>query len=821
MRKAYQNLSIRLKLTLAIVSASFLVLILFSGVFIAAEIYTFRKAMVSEVSVLANIISLSATENLMLKRQTGDTQILESLKAQPHIRAAFLFDLTDTPRAQYLDNSAMEFIREAISLDFPASKAEQWRRTEGRRVSLDWSHLGMFNPVYFQNERVGTLYLLSDMKDLSSRIHALLFGFLLALGALGPFSLLLSRYLTRPIAQPLLNLFETMAAVSRNKDFSVRADKETSDEIGHLVDGFNDMLTQIEIRDSKLADHQKYLEEKVLNRTLLLQETVASLEQAKLAADSANQAKSQFLANMTHELRTPLIGVLGMNELLARTELSEQQLSLVDTVQRSGESLLALISDILDFSKIDAGFLRLDNVEVDLYKVVEEATRLLAEKAVAKNLYLTCQIMPEAMWKVRTDPSRFRQILLNLIGNALKFTESGSVAVKLDMQMSGSALGHFTLTVEDSGIGISQQEQARIFSPFVQSDNTSTRQHGGTGLGLAIVRQLVQMMDGKISLNSREGAGSTFTVELPLPLISKQLPGLPATLRGRRVLLYQQDGNTQGAIRVMLSGLGLQTVEAASPDDIWHRLQLDQRQNFPFDYAIIPMEAVLLDGSLLSEKLKNEPLLASLRIIVTGCRFPAGTDQADRSLAFLELPATWMNLTTCLVRKWQRIELVSGQDKNISTKEPVFGRVEQRPYSMQHRVLLADDNAVTRELICLSLAKHSVAIDIAGNGVEALELLESAEYDLILMDCNMPELDGIEATRRLRQRGCQIPVIALTAHVDQRVYENFASAGVNDSLRKPFRQNELFSVIEKWLKYDHGQPTATPLQLPNITEGEG
>jgi signal transduction histidine kinase/ActR/RegA family two-component response regulator len=581
------------------------------------------------------------------------------------------------------------------------------------------------------------------------------------------------------------------------------------------------MLTQIEIRDIKLADHQRYLEEKVLNRTRLLQETVDNLEQAKRDADSANQAKSQFLANMTHELRTPLIGVLGMNELLARTELSEQQRSLVATVQSSGENLLALISDILDFSKIDAGFLRLDNVEVDLYRVVEETTHLLAERAVAKTLDLSCQVTPEAMWKVRTDPGRYRQILLNLIGNALKFTETGSVAVQLDMRMSGSALGHFVLTVADSGIGISEQEQAKIFSPFVQSDNTSTRRHGGTGLGLAIVRQLVAMMDGKIRLDSREGEGSVFTVELPLPLVSKQIPRLPATLRGRRVLLYHRSANTQCSIRVMLSGLGLQAVEAASPEDVWHRLLLEQRQEFPFDYAIIPSGAVLLDGSLLAEKLKNEPLLASLRIIVTNYRFTAGIELSDRSLAFLELPATWSNLTTCLVRQWQRIELISGQEKHISKKEPVRGVAETHSTSLQHRVLLADDNAVTRELICLSLARHPLTIDIAVNGVEALEMLEAAAYDLVLMDCNMPELDGIEATRRLRQRGCMVPVIALTAHVDQRVYENFVSAGVNDSLRKPFRQSELFSVIGKWLDCHAGLPAAASVELPNATEGEG
>lgn len=803
MKSFISNLPIRLKLTSAIVVASFLVLILLCSIFMIAEVYSFRSVMVSNIMVVADLLNTNSESALMSRNKSLGEKALASLQAQPQIRTAYLFDLSGKPLGQYLDRSDMKLINRAIKNDFSELNTDMWRTSKRVVIHFDWSHLSLFSPVHYQGEKVGTLYLLSDNKDLYGRIYVMLFGFLLALGLMIPFSLLMARYLTNPIAEPLLSLVDKMLKVSRNSDFSVRAEKSSRDEVGDLVDGFNDMLTQIEIRDAKLSDHQKYLEEMVVHRTMELQKSVSELETATQVAVEANQAKSEFLANMTHELRTPLIGVLGMNELLTRTQLSGQQQSLVSTVQRSGEDLLSMINDILDFSKIEAGHMRLENVEVDIFKIVEDTTWLLSEKAMEKGLGISCQVMPDAMWKVQSDPVRIRQILLNLIGNAVKFTSTGEIAVRLDMTMPGQGLGCFVLEVKDTGAGMCEEEQARVFSAFVQADSSTTRQHGGTGLGLTIVQQLVSLLDGKLSVESRKGEGSLFRAEMTLPLVSKQLPVLPESLHGGRVLLYDDRSADQEIIHSMLVGLGLQVVMTSSVEDAWYQLLSESRQRFPFDFAIVSTEAKLADGALLYEKVMKENLLSSLRTIGICPRKSLLENILSDDMPVLNKPVLWSTLVKCLVRCWNKIEIVPPPvDVKPSRKTPQTVQPNRPPDSSIPRILLADDNAVTRELICLSLVKYSCQIDQVVNGLEALSAIDSGTYDLILMDCNMPELDGIEATRRLRLQGCHVPVIALTAHADQRVFDSCKNTGMNDLLRKPFRQKELHGIVEKWLAPD-------------------
>jgi signal transduction histidine kinase/CheY-like chemotaxis protein len=802
MRKFFRNLSIRLKLTAAIVTASFLVLILFSSAFVFVEIYSFRSEMVSDISAMADLLGTNAKSALMAGNTGEATTLLASLQAQPHIRSAYLFDHAGEPFAQYLDRSDVAFVQQSIVHDFIERDPAGRPAGQGRSVRFDRRHLSLFAPVFYQGETIGTIYLLSDNKALYNRIHGLLFGMLLAVGVLVPFSLVLARYLTKPLAEPLLNLVAKMTAVSEQSDFTVRAEKTSNDEVGALVDGFNEMLTQIEIRDGRLFDQRRFLEETVASRTNELQESVSKLEKAKQAAEAANQAKSNFLANMTHELRTPLIGVLGMNELLMRSALNDQQQSLVVTVQRSGEELLAMISDILDFSKIEAGHMHLENVDVDICRIVEEATALLAEKADRKGLRISCRVMPAALWKVRSDPVRIRQILLNLIGNAVKFTEAGEILIRLDMTTPGHGLGCFVLEVEDTGAGMSEEEQLKVFSAFVQADSTTTRQHGGTGLGLAIVQQLVALMGGKLSLESRKGKGSRFRVELMLPLLAQQLPRLPESMRGRRLLLYDDCAAGRAAIRTMLTALGLCVVETTSVEDAWYRLLADSRQDLPFDFALVSAEARLPDGDRLYAKMKKEPLLSRVRTIALGTRLERLANAYPDSLAVLEKPVFWSGLVETLVRSWKTLELVAPQ---VSEKRPVAAEpaAEMRPAEASRwRILLADDNLVTRELIRLSLQKYPLDIDQAASGVQVLEALQAKSYDLILMDCNMPELDGIQATRQLRGEGCEIPVVALTAHVDRRVFESCREAGMNDVLRKPFRQKDLHDLINKWLAPD-------------------
>ncbi len=471
----------------------------------------------------------------------------------------------------------------------------------------------------------------------------------------------------RKISNPLLQLAATMRDVSKTGNYTLRSQRTSNDEIGQLVDGFNDMLTQIEVRDQKLEDHKKYLEHTVFERTSELNKSIKSLELAKKKAETANQAKSVFLANMTHELRTPLVGVLGMNELLLNTPLTEEQRGLAATVQNSGEILLALISDILDFSKIDSNSLTLRQSPVNISKITEETIKLLAEPAAQKGLSLTWQIAPEANCTVMADPLRVRQVLLNLVNNAIKFTSQGEVTVVLDMSPIGDYAGLYTLEVQDTGIGINAEGLSEIFEPFTQIDSAIDRKAGGTGLGLAIVRQLVELMDGSVEVESRPGEGSLFRVR------------------------------------------------------------------FSFLLADEPKDRPDADG------------------------------HRDRSTS--------------------KVPIASPKHSTVQ----------------RGRILIADDYAVTRELVRYNLGPLGFEIDEATSGQEAVAMAMSKSYGLILMDCNMPEMDGIEATRQLRERGNTAPIVALTAHVDSRILNECLDVGMNDCLSKPFRGAALEEAVNKWL----------------------
>ncbi|MDG5467117.1 response regulator [Deltaproteobacteria bacterium IMCC39524] len=474
-------------------------------------------------------------------------------------------------------------------------------------------------------------------------------------------------FFIRKISNPVLQLAATMRDVSTTGNYSLRSQLTSNDEIGQLVDGFNNMLTQIEVREHKLGDHKKYLEHTVSERTAELNESIILLELAKKKAEAANQAKSVFLANMTHELRTPLVGVLGMNELLLNTPLTEEQRHLADTVQNSGEILLNLISDILDFSKIESNNLTLRQAPVNLSKITQEITTLLTESAKQKGLSLTCQISPAAHCTVMADPLRMRQILLNLINNAIKFTSQGEVNVVLEMSPIGDFARLCTLEVKDTGIGINTEDLEEIFEPFTQVDSSIDRKSGGAGLGLAIVRQLLELMDGRIEVESHLGKGSVF--------------------------------------RVLFSFL----------------LADDQKDR------------------------------------------PDSDGQIDRS-------------------QW-KAPIASPEHTTIQ----------------RGRILIADDYAVTRELVRCNLTPLGFEIDEATSGQEALEMAMSKSYGLVLMDCNMPEMDGIEATRQLRERGNTVPIVALTAHVDSRILNDCLEVGMNDCLSKPFRGAALEETVNKWL----------------------
>lgn len=629
-------------------------------------------------------------------------------------------------------------------------------------------------------QRVGQVSLLADISDLRTQLLEGIFASLIAALFACLLGLGVSSSLKRSVTSPLASLMKVIARVRDEHDYAIRAERLSNDEIGKLVDAFNGMLDQINARDRDLARHRVGLERTVEERT-------AQLRIAMEAAEAASQAKTSFLATISHEIRTPMNGIMAMAELLAARRLPNGMQRYADVIVSSGQSLLTIINDLLDLSKIEAGKLQLENLPVVPRTAIDHVLALFWERANSAGLQLVSHVDPRVPETFTCDPVRLSQILTNLANNAIKFTENGyvGIAARIVEDSTRGAGNSIEFTVIDTGIGISEDKLASIFDEFSQADVSTTRKYAGTGLGLSIVKRLVDAMNGTITAHSTPGAGSRFVVTLPCrDATAHATPALDASPL-EPALVCVADMALAKAITSQFKAFGL-NIEARPAGDITPGMLGSYRSLFTtaaVAHDVLDLNAATMPKLIIVQPIGNTSAQSMLASGVAHDILPLPLSQSD-----MEQLAKAMS---------------AGELRGLKALDATSAKPSELPDLAHLRVLVADDNAVNREVVSEVLRQLNVSFDMTENGAEAVTKWRMNTYDLVLMDCSMPVMDGLQATRLIRNeenttRRARTPIVALTAHLEGANQSlAWQKAGMDLKVTKPFTIQQMAAAMQQ------------------------